>query len=141
LIINAANAWEQMNITDKASVVTQGVLTVGTVIVLKRVGGGTPAAEAALSDAALAEGRFSDLIVKTGKSALAADITTNITAEEFGGNLEANGYIQSVAKDGVTTMYTKGNQIYSVYPKSPSTGGPTANLNEGGKIVTKIRLQ
>jgi len=70
-----------------------------------------------------------------------SDITTNITAQEFGTNLEASWYAKSVAKDGVTALYSKGNEVYSVYPKASSTGGPTANLNVGGQIVTKIRLQ
>lgn len=68
-------------------------------------------------------------------------VTTNISAAEFGQNLEASGFTKTVAKDGVTSLYTKGEQTYSVYGNSKSTGGPTANLNVGGKIITKIRLQ
>jgi RHS repeat-associated protein len=111
-----------------------------TMIALALVTEGAGGLEAATT-AAVAAGRASSWIVKTGKSALAADITTNITAQEFGVNLEASGYVKSLAKDGVTKLYSKGNEVYSVYPKSSSTGGPTANLNVGGKIITKIRLQ
>jgi len=96
---------------------------------------------AAASDRAVAAGEATQWIVQTGKSALATDIRTNITAAEFGTNLEASGFVKSVAKDGVTTLYSKGNEVYSVYSKASSTGGAAANLNVGGQIVTKIRLQ
>ncbi len=56
-------------------------------------------------------------------------------------NLEASGYTKSVAKDGVTTLYSKGNQIYSVYSNAASTGGPAANLAIDGQVVAKIRLK
>ena len=75
----------------------------------------------------------------TGKSALATDITTDLTPEEFGANLEAEGYTKS--QNGDTTQYTKGDMTYSVYPKSGSTGGPTAQGIEDGKTIVKIRLQ
>jgi RHS repeat-associated protein len=89
---------------------------------------------------AVAESRASAWIIQTGQSALATDIRTNITAQEFGANLEASGFERSVAKDGVTTLYSKGNQTYSIY-QDASFGGTSANLNIGGKIVTKIRLE
>ena len=87
------------------------------------------------------EGRASAYVINTARGALAQDVTTNISAVEFGSNLEAGGFTKAVAKDGVTTLYTKGEQTYSIYGNSRSTGGPTANLNIGGQIVTKIRLQ
>ncbi|MFI5176704.1 MAG: hypothetical protein ACHQKY_17730 [Terriglobia bacterium] len=109
-----------------------------TMIALALVNVGAGGLEAATT-AAIAEGRACAWIVKTGRSALASDITTNISAQEFGANLQASGYIKSVAKDGVTTLYSKGEEVYSVYKSSK--GVPSANLNVGGKIITKIRLQ
>jgi RHS repeat-associated protein len=110
-----------------------------TMMALAIVGAGAEGLEAATS-AAIAEGRATAWIVQTGRSALANDVRTNLTAAEFGGNLEASGYVKSVAKDGATTVYSKGNEVYSVY-KGTSFGGTSANLNVAGRIVTKIRLQ
>lgn len=111
-----------------------------TMVALAIVTDGAGEIDAATATA-IAEGRATQWIVQTGKSALATDISTNITAEQFGANLEASGFTKSVAKDGVTTLYSNGDQVYSIYPKACSTGGPTENLNVGGQIVTKIRLQ
>lgn len=99
------------------------------------------AADADAYAAAVAEGRASGYIIQTAPSALATDVRTNITAQQFGANLEANGYTRSLAKDGVTPLYSKGNQVYSIYPNARSTGGYAANLSIDGKIVTKVRLQ
>jgi RHS repeat-associated protein len=101
----------------------------------------TGGAEGVEAELAMAEGSTSSYIINTAKGALAKDVTTNVTAAEFGANLEASGFTKTVAKDGVTSLYTKGEQTYSVYGNSKSTGGPSANLNVGGKIITKIRLQ
>jgi RHS repeat-associated protein len=68
------------------------------------------------------------------------NIKTNITAGEFGANLEANGFVKSTATDG-TPIYTKGAKEYAVYPSSRSTGGPTAQVKINGQVVGKIRLQ
>ena len=123
----------------------QAMSTPGMMVGLAIASGGAgeigPAEIAAASDRAVAAGEATQWIVQTGKSALATDIRTNITAAEFGTNLEASGFVKSVAKDGVTNLYSKGNQVYSVYSKASSTGGAAANLNVGGQIVTKIRLQ
>jgi RHS repeat-associated protein len=124
---------------------SQAMSTPGMMLGLAIVPGGAeevgPLEIAAASDRAVAAGEATQWIVQTGKSALATDIRTNITAAEFGTNLEASGFVKSVAKDGVTTLYSKGNEVYSVYSKASSTGGAAANLNVGGQIVTKIRLQ
>ncbi len=124
---------------------SQAMSTPGMMVALALVPGGAeevgPAEIAAASDRAVAAGEATQWVIQTGKSALATDIQTNITAAEFGTNLEASGFVKSVAKDGVTTLYSKGNEVYSVYSKASSTGGPAANLNVGGQIVTKIRLQ
>jgi len=92
------------------------------------------------SAAAAEEGAATEYTIQTAKSALASDVRTNLTADQFGSSLEANGFVKSVAKDG-TTLYSKGNQVYSVYENASSTGGPAANLKVDGKIVTKIRLR
>jgi hypothetical protein len=91
--------------------------------------------------AAFEEGAATEYTIQTARGALATDVRTNITAQEFGSNLEASGYTKSVAKDGVTSIYSKGNQVYSIYPNARSTGGAAANLAVDGRIVTKIRLQ
>jgi hypothetical protein len=91
--------------------------------------------------AAFEEGAVTEYTIQTARGALATDVRTNISAQEFGSNLEANGYSKSVAKDGVTSLYSKGNQVYSIYPNARSTGGAAANLAVDGRVVTKIRLQ
>ncbi len=122
---------------------SQAMSTPGMMLALAIVPGGAeevgPLEIAAASDRAVAAGDATQWIVQTGKSALATDISTNITAEQFGANLEASGFTKSVAKDGVTTLYSNGDKVYSVY--TSSTGAPSANLNVGGQIVTKIRFQ
>jgi hypothetical protein len=67
------------------------------------------------------------------------NIRTNITAGEFGANLEANGFVKSAASDG-SPIYTKGTKQYTVY-NSSSTAGPTAQVKINGEVVGKIRLQ
>ena len=68
------------------------------------------------------------------------NIQTNVTPEEFGDTLEQNGYSKSTANDG-TPIYTKAGTQYSVYARSTSTGGPTAQVKIGGEVVAKIRLK
>lgn len=57
-------------------------------------------------------------------------------------NLTANGYTMKLSQDGSVMVLTKGNQTYTIYPASKSTGGPTASLQLDGerKATTKIRL-
>jgi RHS repeat-associated protein len=123
---------------------SQAMRTPGMMFALAIVPGGVekigPLEIAVASDRAVAAGEATQWLVQTGKSALATDIRTNITAAEFGTNLEASGFVKSVAKDGATTLYSKGNQVYSIY-KDASFGGTSANLAVDGNIVTKIRLQ
>lgn len=76
----------------------------------------------------------------TTRNGSVPNIKTNVSADEFGKNLEANGFTKSAAKDGTPT-YTKDNTQYTVYPKSTSTGGPTAQVKVNGEVVGKIRLQ
>jgi hypothetical protein len=126
---------------------SQAMSTPGMMLALAIVPGGAeevgPLEIAAASDRAVAAGDATQWIVQTGKSALATDIQTNITAAEFGSNLEASGYVKTLAKDGVTELYSKGSRVeYSIYPKASSTGGATANyFSDAGKVITKIRLQ
>ena len=62
--------------------------------------------------------------------------------DEFGKNLEADGYTKSTSRDGNATNYTKGDRTYSVYSKSASTGEPSAQLRvQGEGTVAKIRLK
>jgi hypothetical protein len=68
------------------------------------------------------------------------NIRTNLTPEQFGQNLESNGFTKSAASDGTPT-YTKGNMQYTVYSKATSTGGPTAQVKINGNAVGKIRLK
>jgi hypothetical protein len=64
---------------------------------------------------------------------------TNVTPQEFGDNLQAEGFTKSVRGD--VTTYTKGSTEYDVYPQAKSTGGPTAQMKINGNLVIKIRLQ
>jgi len=75
----------------------------------------------------------------TGASAKATDIKTNISADEFGKNLEASGYTKSVSKDGNAINYTNGDKTYSVYK---GNNGSSAQLKIGSsnQPVAKIRF-
>jgi len=84
-------------------------------------------------------GGLSDFINITKKGSV-PNIQTNVSAADLGKNLEANGFTKTTASDG-TPIYTKGNTQYTVYPKSNSTGGPTAQVKINGAVVEKIRLQ
>jgi RHS repeat-associated protein len=84
------------------------------------------------------EGTASEYINIT-KGGSVNNIRTNLTASEFGANLEANGFVKSTASDGTPT-YTKGNTQYTLY-NSSSTGGPTVQIKINGNVVGKIRLQ
>jgi len=88
--------------------------------------------------AAAEEGAASEYINVT-RGASVNNIQTNVTASEFGANLEANGFVKSTAADGTPT-YTKGATQYTVY-NSRSTGGPTAQVKISGEVIGKIRLQ
>jgi RHS repeat-associated protein len=67
------------------------------------------------------------------------NIKADISPDQFGKNLESNGFTKSAASDGTPT-YTKGNTQYTVYSKATSTGGPTAQVKVDGNVVAKIRL-
>jgi RHS repeat-associated protein len=88
--------------------------------------------------AAAEEGAFSEYVNVT-RGASVNNIKTNVTASEFGANLEANGFTKSTS--GSATIYTKGNTQYTIYPVSRSTLGPTAQVKINGEVVGKIRLQ
>jgi RHS repeat-associated protein len=83
-------------------------------------------------------GPTSDYIDVTRPSSLLPNRLTNVTAQEFGDNLQAEGFTKSVKGDA--TIYTKGNTQYTVY-KAASTGGPSAQVRVSGKPVATIRLQ
>jgi RHS repeat-associated protein len=87
---------------------------------------------------AIDEGAASEYINITRGAAL-NNVKTNLTANEFGANLEANGFTKSTT--GGVTRYIKGNTEYTVYPQSRSTLGPTAQVKINGEVVGKIRLQ
>jgi hypothetical protein len=63
----------------------------------------------------------------------------NLTPNEFGANLEANGFSKTVKGD--VKIYTKANSEYAVYPRGKSTGGPSVQVKIDGIVVSKIRLQ
>ena len=67
------------------------------------------------------------------------NIKTNVTPDEFGKNLEANGFAKRVNRS--ITSYIKGNVQYDVYPVRTSTGTPGAQMKVGGEVVLKIGLQ
>ena len=69
------------------------------------------------------------------------NVSTNVTAEEFGRNLEASGFVKSMSRDGKVVNYTAGNKTYSVYSRTTSTGGPSAQLRVNGETILKIRLR
>ena len=66
---------------------------------------------------------------------------TNVTAEEFGRNLKASGFVKSMSRDGKVVNYTAGNKTYSVYSRTTSTGGPSAQLRVNGETILKISLR
>jgi RHS repeat-associated protein len=75
------------------------------------------------------------------RSGSITNIETDLTPDEFGKNLEESGYTKSTSQDGNVTNYSKGTRRYSVYSKSSSTGGPSAQVFENGQTIAKIRLQ
>ncbi|ALI06014.1 MULTISPECIES: hypothetical protein [Pseudomonas] len=72
----------------------------------------------------------------------AGQIEVNMTSSDAIKMLESNGYKKNLYQDGTITVMTNGDKIYRFYPRSTSTGQPTASLNiEGIKNpVTKIRF-
>ncbi|MGH9356239.1 MAG: RHS repeat-associated core domain-containing protein, partial [Terriglobia bacterium] len=86
-----------------------------------------------------ATGTSSDYTAVTKPGSRLPNRVTNVAPQEFGDNLQAEGFRKSVQGD--VTVYTKGDTQYTVYPVSKSTGGPTAQVSVGGKPVAKIRLQ
>ena len=85
------------------------------------------------------EGASSDYVDVTNPGSRLPNRSTNVTAQQFGDNLQAQGFTRSVRGD--VTIYTKGNTQYTIYPVSKSTGGPTAQVSINGTPVAKIRLQ
>lgn len=83
-------------------------------------------------------GPSSDYIDITKPGSKPPNKLTNVTAKEFGDNLEAQGYSKS--QKGDVTTYTKGDTRYTVYPKADSTGRPTAQVSINGTTTAKIRL-
>ncbi|MGA2346640.1 MAG: RHS repeat-associated core domain-containing protein [Candidatus Sulfotelmatobacter sp.] len=77
--------------------------------------------------------------VTAGRSMM--NVSTNVTPEEFGENLKDSGWKESTNTKG-TIQYTKDGAKYSVYPKSSSTSGPTAEYTPAGatRATLKIRL-
>jgi hypothetical protein len=63
-------------------------------------------------------GASSDYIDVTRPSALEPNRLTNVRAQEFGDNLQAQGFKKSVQGD--LTVYTKGGTEYDVYPQANS---------------------
>ena len=91
-------------------------------------------------EAELAASSYEDT---TAAGALIRNITTDVSAEEAGATLEANGFTANVSSDGRATIYTNssGDQ-YIVRPSnsspggaamdySPSNGGPSLKINLG----------
>ncbi|MFD0963243.1 DUF6443 domain-containing protein [Pseudofulvibacter geojedonensis] len=74
-----------------------------------------------------------------GRAKSIPNVKTDISAKEFGSNLEASGFTKK-ANSGVTT-YSKDNVTYTVYDKASSTGGTTAARAVDGKQNIKIRLE
>jgi len=91
-----------------------------------------------LSEGSAATGASSDYIDVTRPSSKFPNRLTNVSSQEFGDNLQAEGFTKS--QEGDVTKYTKGNTQYTVY-KADSTGGPSAQVKVGGKVVGTIRLQ
>ena len=86
----------------------------------------------------LSGGASSDYVDVTNPGSRLPNRSTNVTAQEFGDNLQAQGFTKS--QQGDVTIYTKGNTRYTVY-QAKSTGGPTAQVSVNGQPVAKIRLQ
>ena len=72
----------------------------------------------------------------------AGQIETNITSSDAIKMLESNGYKKSLYQNGTVTVLISGDKTYRFYPKSTSTGQPSASLSIEGikKPVTKIRF-
>ncbi len=82
---------------------------------------------------------FTDIEDVTTAGSRYKNIRAYLTPEEFGQNLENNGYTKGVTKDGTTT-YTKAGKQYTIYARARSTGGPSAQVKVNGEVVAKIRL-
>ncbi|WP_171014220.1 hypothetical protein, partial [Chitinivorax sp. B] len=82
---------------------------------------------------------------QTRKSA--AQVHTDLTPDQAIENLVANGYSKNMSKDGTVSILENGNKTYRFYPKSTgggvagaSSGIPSASVEVGGKVVTKLRF-
>ena len=67
---------------------------------------------------------------------------TDVGHQEFGETLVANGWEQSVSKDGKSFIYQKDGAKYALREKADSYAGWTADFTPAGtkKVTTKIRL-
>ena len=77
-------------------------------------------------------------ITKSGSKLF--NFNTDVTKIEFEQNLLDNGFTKSTSKDGNVNIFTKGDTKYTTREFSKSTGGPTAEVFNGNKPVSKIRL-
>ena len=100
---------------------------------------GLPEAVGSIGVGTTDAGPTSDYIDVTRPSSRLPNRLTNVTPQEFGDNLQAQGFTKSVKGD--ITTYSKGSAEYDVYPQARSTGGPTAQMKIDGKVVLQIRLQ
>jgi hypothetical protein len=87
-----------------------------------------------------ASGLFSKYedITKSGSKLF--NFNTDVTKIEIEKNLLDNGFTKSTSQDGNVNIFTKGDTKYTTREFAKSTGGPTAEVFNGNKPVSKIRL-
>lgn len=68
------------------------------------------------------------------------NVRTDVGRGAFEQALVDSGYSESVSKDGNVNIYTNGDTTYTTRATSNSTGGPTAEVFQGGQLALKIRL-
>jgi RHS repeat-associated protein len=103
--------------------------------------GSAPAAEgapAALTERGATGAATAIRNVTTGNSIL--NLEVDLTPEEFGSDLEEDGYTRAETSDG-HVQYAKGDRTYTIYDNATSTGGPSAQVKVGARVVSKIRLK
>jgi len=65
---------------------------------------------------------------------------TDVPKSEFEKNLIENGFSKSTSKDGNVNIFTKGDTKYTTREFSKSTDGPTAEVFQNNRPISKIRL-
>jgi RHS repeat-associated protein len=86
-------------------------------------------------------GLSSDYIDVTDEGSAERNVLTNVTVQEFGENLDSNGWNATSINEGKVVQYVKDGAKYDVYV-AKSTGEPAAQFTPSGAsaVTLKVRL-